>query len=1539
MPAGFNHSAIRDYLEHTWGLGSSRQTAVFLFAITAEPPCRIASIDAAMQYFDTLALQYSTYCGIALSKTPASSARQPSTAPVNPILLDAIRKEQLDVVTKQFKFLADYLKVDPFNNAKIAELEIFPRDSQERLDLWISEFPEEFESGIKPCFSLKKARRYNSWWNSVRQDVICLYYDTENGRIRDDSDDICRKFLHIANRSDESVQTLVRCLVSMAPNSNSSGNRFLPIGKRLVDFLDAATYPSPVFKFMSPMRAPQTIINADGSVEYREVPRIRQGCPVSYIKLLKLGAMVQGLDMRVPYVHIKRRHGCEWKFDPQMTEILFDSFSGSINTGISFTGKNVLITGAGPDSIGGEILQGLLMGGARVIVTTSRPPAATATFYQRLYSESGAQGSELLVLPFNQGSSRDCDALIDHIYTESGLHRDLDAIIPFGAISDNGVEIDGLGARSELGHRLMMVNVLRLLGRIVKNKRQLHMDTRPTQVILPLSPNHGIFGGDGLYSESKLGLEGLLNRFYSESWSDYLTICGAVIGWTRGTNLMNGNDILAQAIESQGVITFSQMEMAFNLLTLMTTPVVQRCESESILADLTGGLQLLTDLKGLMSKARREITLAAENRKAVKDEDAQEKSVLSGRSSLASSSTIEQANRKFRSTLKVGFPQLPDFETALSPLQRLQGMVDPSSTIVIVGFSELGPWGSARTRWEMENQGKFTQEGYVEMAWMMNLIKHFDGEEKGKYYVGWVDAKTGEHVHDHEVAEKYGHQISEHCGVRLIEPDLLGGYDPEQKEFLHEIAIEEDLPEFDATLATADALKLKHGDKVTIRQVGNPDEYRVQIKRGAHIMVPKAIPFDSVVAGQIPTGWDPAKYGISEDVIRQVDPVTLYALCCASEALFSAGIVDSFEIFKYIHVSELGNFIGSAMGGMTKTRQMYKDCYLDKQVQGDVIQETYLNTPAAWINMLILGSAGPIKTPTGTCATGVESLDSGCESILSGKTKMCFVGGVDDFQEEESYGFGAMKATVNTRDEFAKGRTPREMSRPTTESRAGFVESHGCGIQIIASAELALEMGLPIYGVVASSTMAADKIGRSVPAPGQGVLSFARESSDAAMSPLLDMEYRREQIKSSLAEIQRWHDSYLQELRSSGAWTPSSFAGSESSEQVDGASSPNVVPTVKAAVGTRIKAARKLWGNDFRRLNPEISPLRSALAVWGLAIDDIDIASLHGTSTKANDKNEAEVINKQMCHLGRTRGRPILAVCQKSITGHPKGPAASWQLNGCLQALNSGAVPGNRNADNIDEELRHFEHLVFPTRSIHTGNIKAFLLNSFGFGQKGGQIIGVAPKYFLATLGRAAFDDYASKVTNRKRLANRAYIQAVQTNSIFRAKVSPPYQVQDETKVIMDPLARISEEANSNTLQFDGSNLHPSVSSNFQTPPLHVDASQCGSNIFETANATKDWIEQVTSRWSDLPATVGIDVEELKGFSSANRIFIDRNYTHAEQVLASRSADPHSAFAGRWSAKEAVFKSLGVPSKGAGASLKDIEILSGGGIPTVRVCR
>ena len=99
----------------------------------------------------------------------------------------------------------------------------------------------------------------------------------------------------------------------------------------------------------------------------------------------------------------------------------------------------------------------------------------------------------------------------------------------------------------------------------------------------------------------------------------------------------------------------------------------------------------------------------------------------------------------------------------------------------------------------------------------------------------------------------------------------------------------------------------------------------------------------------------------------------------------------------------------------------------------------------AWVNMLLLSSSGPIKTPVGACATAAESMEIGYETIRSGKARIVVVGGYDDFGEEGSYEFAQMKATSSAVKELSMGRTPREACRPCTDTRGGFMEAQGAG--------------------------------------------------------------------------------------------------------------------------------------------------------------------------------------------------------------------------------------------------------------------------------------------------------------------------------------------------------------------------------------------------------------------------------------------------------------------------------------------------------------
>ncbi|AET37910.1 trifunctional fatty acid synthase subunit FAS2 Ecym_2158 [Eremothecium cymbalariae DBVPG len=1206
----------------------------------------------------------------------------------------------------------------------------------------------------------------------------------------------------------------------------------------------------------------------------------------------------------IPFLHLRKKISSgEWAYDRQLSSLFLDGLEQAAINGVSFKDKYVLITGAGQGSIGAEVLQGLIQGGAKVVVTTSRFSKKVTDYYQSIYAKYGARGSTLIVVPFNQGSKQDVEALISYIYDDpkaGGLGWDLDAVIPFAAIPENGIELENIDSKSEFAHRIMLTNILRMLGYIKTQKSSREIETRPAQVILPLSPNHGTFGGDGMYSESKLALETLLNRWNSESWSNQLTVCGAIIGWTRGTGLMSANNIIAEGIEKLGVRTFSQKEMAFNLLGLLIPEVVQLCQKFPIVADLNGGLQFIEDLKDFTVKLRTQLVETSEIRKAVSMETTFEHTVINGPDGDIGYNRVDIQPR---ANIQIGFPELKSYDQIkkLAPIE-LEGMLDLEKVIVVTGFSEVGPWGSSRTRWEMEAYGEFSLEGSVEMAWIMGLIKYHNGNLKGRPYTGWVDAKTNAPVDDKDIKQKYESHILEHSGIRLIEPELFNGYNPEKKMLLQEVIIEEELEPFEASKESAEQFKHQHGDKVDIFEIPETGEYSVRLLKGATLRIPKALRYDRLVAGQIPTGWDAKTYGVPEDTISQVDPITLFVLVSVVEAFISSGITDPYEMYKYVHVSEVGNCSGSGMGGVSALRGMFKDRLLDKPVQNDILQESFINTMSAWINMLLISSSGPMKTPVGACATAVESLDIGVETILGGKAKICIVGGYDDFQEEGSFEFGNMNATSNSLDEFEHGRTPAEMSRPTTTTRNGFMEAQGSGIEVIMNADLALKMGVPIYGIIAMTATAGDKIGRSVPAPGKGILTTAREHHGTLKfpSPLLDISYRKRQLTSRENQIKSWVENELELLQFELNQIPSEEHEVFLSERTE---------EIEREANKQLKAAQLQWGNEFFKNDPRIAPLRGSLAVYGLTIDDLGVASFHGTSTKANDKNESATINEMLKHLGRSEGNPVLGVFQKYLTGHPKGAAGAWMLNGALQILNSGIVPGNRNADNVDKVLEQYDYILYPSHSMKTDGIKAVSVTSFGFGQKGAQAIAVHPDYLYAALTETAYNDYVVKVSSRKKSAYKYFHNGMIKNTLFVAKEHPPYTEDMEQDVYLDPLVRVTADKtgslvfNSNQLQAD----------------KFISASNKG-----TSELVSHMTRQVASKGN--ARGIGVDVELIKTFNVSNETFINRNFTAAEIAYCKGQPSCQSSFAGIWSAKEAVFKSLGVKSKGAGASLKEIEI-------------
>ncbi|KAI8443556.1 hypothetical protein BY996DRAFT_6427353 [Phakopsora pachyrhizi] len=129
------------------------------------------------------------------------------------------------------------------------------------------------------------------------------------------------------------------------------------------------------------------------------------------------------------------------------------------------------------------------------------------------------------------------------------------------------------------------------------------------------------------------------------------------------------------------------------------------------------------------------------------------------------------------------------------------------------------------------------------------------------------------------------------------------------------------------------------------------------------------------------------------------------------------GMTDPFDLYNFVHPSEVGSFVGAGVGKMSSLLKMFRDCREEKDV---------VNTIADWIILLLFWKWH-----------------------------------VTQFLEVRQ---------SNT--EVAAGR-----EHPTSRTRKGFTESWGYGIQEFMFAKTAIQIGCRTYGIVAYTVTSIDKVG------------------------------------------------------------------------------------------------------------------------------------------------------------------------------------------------------------------------------------------------------------------------------------------------------------------------------------------------------------------------------------------------------------------------------------------------------------------------------
>nr|WP_328514933.1 polyketide synthase [Mycolicibacterium grossiae] len=731
-----------------------------------------------------------------------------------------------------------------------------------------------------------------------------------------------------------------------------------------------------------------------------------------------------------------------------------------------YANEVAVVTGASKGSIASSVAAQLLDGGATVIATTSRLDDDRLAFYKELYRDNARFGATLWVVPANMASYSDIDALVDWIGNEQSeslgpqsIHLK-DALtptllFPFAAPRVAG-DMSEAGSRSEMEMKVLLWAVQRLIGGLSHIGAERDIASR-LHVVLPGSPNRGMFGGDGAYGESKSALDAVVTRWKAEtSWSQRVSLAHALIGWTKGTGLMGHNDAIVGAVEEAGVTTYTTAEMASMLLALCDIESKVAAAREPLKVDLTGGLgDVEIDMAELAAKAREE--MAGESA-ADAEED------VTGLRAL---------------------PSPPRGYAAAPPPEWGHVDVDPADMVVIVGGAELGPYGSSRTRFEVETSGELSAAGVLELAWTTGLVTWEDDPKPG-----WYDTQTGDLVDEGELVERYHDAVLERVGIRQWVDD--GAIDPDHASpLLVSVFLDKDFTFVVSSEADARGFAQFDPEHTVIAPVPDSSDWQVTRKAGTEIRVPRKVKLSRTVGAQIPTGFDPTVYGVSQDMATSIDRVALWNLVTTVDAFLSSGFTPT-ELMRWVHPSLVASTQGTGMGGLTSMQTMYHGNLLGQNKPNDILQEVLPNVFAGHVVQSYIGSYGSMIHPVAACATAAVSVEEGVDKITLGKAEFVVAGGYDDLTLEAIIGFGDMSATADTEMMRAKGISDAKFSRANDRRRLGFVESQGGGTILLARGDLALAMGLPVLAVVGYASSFGDGVHTSIPAPGLGALGAGR---------------------------------------------------------------------------------------------------------------------------------------------------------------------------------------------------------------------------------------------------------------------------------------------------------------------------------------------------------------------------------------------------------------------------------------------------------------
>ena len=234
---------------------------------------------------------------------------------------------------------------------------------------------------------------------------------------------------------------------------------------------------------------------------------------------------------------------------------------------------------------------------------------------------------------------------------------------------------------------------------------------------------------------------------------------------------------------------------------------------------------------------------------------------------------------------------------------------------------------------------------------------------------GWYDT-DGELVGEDEVYERYRDEVVARCGIRQFTDD---GVIAPDAEIDVPVYLDADITLSVPDEATARSVSEADPEHTLIAPDPETGEWTVTRLAGSLVRVPRRAALSRTVGGQMPTGFDPRRWGIPASMVEGMDTIASWNLVTAVEAFLAAGFTPA-ELLQAVHPSDVASTQGTGFGGMESMRKMFVGRLLDEERPSDILQEALPNVVAAHVMQSYVGGYGSMVQPVSACATAAVNL-------------------------------------------------------------------------------------------------------------------------------------------------------------------------------------------------------------------------------------------------------------------------------------------------------------------------------------------------------------------------------------------------------------------------------------------------------------------------------------------------------------------------------------------------------------------------------------